>query len=213
MNTPSLRTCIAALLLALAAGAAQAATLPAASWAVITPEADGDFSITYKRRETELNVSPATYLEAIWFYNANPGNQDPQRIGELVAQKYSVSAANMVYVGGCESSSACSAGEDNSLLNSYADAYGNFHVELDPGLPQLKGFDYLALHIGGGELFFHWAQPITSFTLTGEGKWSASSISNYRAYFATPLPGAFALFLGALGMLGARRWLPRGRPA
>ncbi len=65
-------------------------------------------------------------------------------------------------------------------------------------------FDYLAVHAGQHELFFHWTTPITSLNITTDGQ--AIGLSNYRAFSAVPVPTAVWLFgSGLLGLIGAAR--------
>ncbi len=63
-------------------------------------------------------------------------------------------------------------------------------------------FNYAAVHIGNGELLFHWSSKITSFNLDG------ASLSNYRTYAApVPEPETYAMMIAGLGLVGfmARR--------
>ncbi|MBA5687580.1 FxDxF family PEP-CTERM protein [Rugamonas apoptosis] len=68
---------------------------------------------------------------------------------------------------------------------------------------QAKPYDYLAVHVGGGELLFHWTAKVTApFTISGSG------LSNYRAYISpVPEPETYAMLLAGFGVLGfmARR--------
>ena len=63
---------------------------------------------------------------------------------------------------------------------------------------QAHPYDYLAVHVGGGELLFHWSAKVTApFTITG------SNLSNYRAYIsAVPEPETYAMLLAGFGVLG-----------
>jgi hypothetical protein len=71
-------------------------------------------------------------------------------------------------------------------------------------LTDVSAFDYLAIHMGGAELLFHWSQPITSMTLLALDSFPGG-LSNYRGYLETPIPGALVLFMSALGLLGLGR--------
>ena len=78
------------------------------------------------------------------------------------------------------------------------------------------GFNYLAIHFGGSELFFYWDVAINSFSianykgLTAGEDGNGGGISNYRAYSdglsEVPVPAAGWLFGTALlGLMGLRR--------
>ncbi len=74
-------------------------------------------------------------------------------------------------------------------------------------------YDYLAVHFGGFEVFFHFASlvtPGTGFTISDISATRGGGISNWRAYNSgvseVPVPAALFLFAPALlGFLGLRR--------
>ncbi|KAF3998656.1 PEP-CTERM sorting domain-containing protein [Glaciimonas immobilis] len=65
-------------------------------------------------------------------------------------------------------------------------------------------YDYLAVHVGGGELLFNWSTPTKSnFVITSNGSGSGGGLSNYRSFVsAVPEPETYAMLLGGLGLIG-----------
>jgi hypothetical protein len=185
------------------AGAAQAAVMTA------PVDAAGNFTVTDTTVPPPgspdayytFNIAPSTNptgtvpdpRPAI-YYDENVPNQSVNDIRINVAAAYSVDAATLSTASTCDNLSGPCTG---------ATATSNQLT-----LTNVSPFDYLAVHFGSNELFFHWATPITSAVLTAISPDAfVAGLSNYRSYLTTPLPGALALFLGALGFLGLRRKL------
>jgi len=210
MNTklPMRATIALAALIVCAPGTLSAATAPAASWAYIQESSDGEFTITYKRGQYDLDVSPAKYLvDGMWYYNGNVNPQSPSTIQQIIVEKYNITPpTTLTFVSACDSARTCAASSLNPWSSS-STASGNTGTFTSSGQ-----FDYLAVHLGKGQLIFHWSQPISAFTLASEQgtNWS-SNISNYRAYLTTPIPGGLLLFTSALGVLAAARRVGRSR--
>jgi len=119
------------------------------------------------------------------YYNANPGSNSQASIATFI-----------------ESSSLF--GLSNSTVLSFDGAKDSFTGGAIPA--PVKPYDYLAVHIGGGEMLFHWSSKVTTaFNLTG------GALSNYRGYAspvaAVPEPETYAMLLAGLGLMGfiARR--------
>lgn len=200
-------------------GTAQAAPIKTASWAeLVFHGTSGEFTISYKKTPNLLlTASDAEYLEGGWYYNANLGSQSPASIRKVMAERFGITPADsLAYVGGCDRGKICPAGSGGALLGSRAGLDGSFSVALAQAAhPTVTGFDFLAIHLGGGELFFHWDNPISEFRLTGPSGWNYSAISNYRSYLgpvsAVPLPAPVALFASGLLGLGLLRRFGRRR--
>jgi hypothetical protein len=195
MNFQPLRTLVLVSSLALAGGV-QAATM------TTVPDALGNFTVTDTTGpaapETfNFNVTPTSAPIPVWFSDTNnpPGNQSPANIAAQMAAVYGTDASKLVLTAACDDI----VGPCQPFVHPSANV---FNVTNAPK------FDYLALHFGGGELFFHWAQPLQSMTLTAFNGFPGA-LSNYRAYLTTPVPGALLLFLSALGFLGLGRKLVR----
>lgn len=189
MFKSTLRCALTGLLLSVAAAAAHAAV-----WTPV-PEIGGNFTIDYKGAPRTLHVEPsATLASPVYYYDANPGPQSPAAIQqELVDVFPQLTATSQITLAAACNRNASCAGTTN-----FSDAAG-FHVT------STTAFDYLAVHLGGGELFFHWIQPVTSFLLSGL---DVDNISNYRAYTSVspvPVPGALSLFLSAIGVYAVAR--------
>jgi len=143
-----------------------------------------------------FTYSPAA--STVFVYDgANPkGGQGEAKIETLVESLFSLPAS------GAGSLSLVSSGD---LTNGQASGpkSGSFNVG------GTSGFDYLAVHYGGGELVFHWNAPLAAgslFTFAG----LPTGISNYRAYSsvtAVPEPATYGMLLGGLALMGmvARR--------
>lgn len=191
MRPLSIRPMLFAFTLALA-GAAQAAVVST------VPDSSGNFTVTdttgpQAPEVFDFNIDPNTRPVPVIFYDTNPpSSQDPGAIADLIGSDYQVDPSLLAYVGGCDNIPGSCSGM-TATSSTFA-------------LSGVPTFDYLALHFGGGELFFHWAQPITAMTLTAFDGFPGG-LSNYRSYLSTPLPGALALFLSAMGFFGLRRKL------
>jgi hypothetical protein len=193
MSLPLFRPLLLASLLALA-GAAQAATMtapvaPSGNFTVQDTSVSGNPYYTF-------NISPSTSpLPAIYF-DSNVPNQSVDQIRTTIANNYSAVAGMLSTATTCDTF-PCSPATGTATATSTALTLAN-----------VSPFDYLAVHFGSNELFFHWATPQTSAILTAiDPAAFVAGLSNYRSYLTTPVPGALALFLGALGFLGLRRKL------
>jgi hypothetical protein len=190
MSLPLYRSLLLASALAFA-GAAQASPVTA------NVDLAGNFSVTDITPPPQnpvtyhFNVAPTTYPIPAIYYDTNVPDQSAANIATDIAAAYGVSASTLALVGQC----------DNLPCAGTTATSNQFSVT------SASPFDYLAIHFGGGELFFHWAAPITSAVVTALDGSFPGGLSNYRSYLTTPLPGALALFLGALGFLGLRRKL------
>lgn len=193
MDISILRSAVAALLIGVA-GAASAATV------TVDVAPDGTFSVFDVTApgaggSATLRILPSTFpLDAVFIDN-NPGSQNPTTIGDLIETAYGLPSTALNFI--LECAGGCLSVTGNTLNISSPTA-----------------FDYLAVHLGGSELFFHWSSPITAATLTMlVDNLQGAGFSNWKAYAAVPVPGAFILFLSALGLLGVRRKIAGSAPA
>lgn len=170
------------------AGIAQAAPV------TVPVDPAGNFTITEGNPPVNynFNVQPSTFPNPAVHYDANVPDQSVDNIRVVIAAAYSASSSTLATASVCDSIAGGCPGL-TTTNNTFQ-------------LTNVTPFDYLAIHYGGGELFFHWASPITSVLLTAINGFP-NGLSNYRSYLTTPVPGALALFLGALGFLGLRRKL------
>lgn len=155
-------------------------------------DADGAFTITYKSKNYNLSISPYTTLDdQIWYYNANLTSQSSSSIGSSIERQYGLLSGSLASAGKCDAS-GCTTGASMDPAASTGGGTVSTFTSTSP-------FDYLGVHIGNGELFFAWANPVTSVTFAGL---PTASISNYQAFIgpvvATPVPGAALLFASAV---------------
>ena len=193
-----LRTTAAALFIGLA-GAANAVTtlvdvLPNGNFTV------NDVTGAGAGGTATMDIDPTTFpLDAVYI-DTNPGSNDQTAIGNLIEAAYGLPANALVNGAVCDGGGCLTTSNGGNTLT----------------VTTLAAFDYLAVHLGGSELFFHWASPITSATLTIlNSTLTGAGFSNWRTYSgvsAVPLPGAAFLFLSALGFLGLRRKMTGGQP-
>jgi hypothetical protein len=162
-----------------AAAAFAAAPAQAASWTVESPVVAAGVGTLVLNGHTFTFSDPASPVLDVAFYNANPGSNSQASIATFI-----------------KASNLFSLSPSTVLANGAAANFGGGTIT------SATPFDYLAVHIGGGELLFHWSSKITSFNLTGE------SLSNFRAYAAPiPEPETYAMMIAGLGLVGfmARR--------
>ncbi|MBK6005147.1 PEP-CTERM sorting domain-containing protein [Ramlibacter ginsenosidimutans] len=193
MSLPLFRPILLASVLALA-GAAQAATMTA------PVDASGNFTVTDTTgpgtpRTYSFRIDPTTAPTPSIYYDNSVPDQSVADIKIDIAAAYSTTAARLSTASTCDSFNCPGATASSTQLT----------------LRSVSPFDYLAVNFGANELFFHWASPIQNAVLTAVNGFP-EGLTNYRSYLTTPVPGALALFLGALGFLGLRRKVvqPRG---
>ncbi len=172
-----------------------AAVSHADTWTQPTVTGGNSFTVAYKNKETNLTVTPDGLSTGdVRYYDSNLTPQNPNVILNYLATQFSVAPSALSVAADCNSDGTSCSGASVSGPTSGTYSFST-----------TSAFDYLAVHLGKGELFFHWAIPTSSFTISGL---TGGALSNYRAYSsvnAVPLPGAAWLFLSALGLGGAAR--------
>ncbi|HSV77832.1 MAG TPA: hypothetical protein VLK85_01330 [Ramlibacter sp.] len=187
MNTSRLRSTFTALVFAVASTAASAA-----GWTSVNADASGNFSVTYEGGAVDtLNIQPvSTLVNPVMFFTPNLTPQNADNIATQIEDQFNLAAGTLNFVASCDVGGSCTGGGSSS------GSTGTFTANTT------TPFDYLAIHLGQGELFFHWSSGITQAILSGI---DVHGVSNFRAYSAIPLPGAFVLFLSAIGFFGMLR--------
>jgi hypothetical protein len=162
---------------------------------------DGGFDITYKGKTYDLSVTPFATLDDNIRYYASNITQGLTQMKSTVEQQFNLAPNTLNLVSYCDSPAAsnCHMGasivSSTTVISGKSTAVNTFN--------SANTFEYLAVHFGGGELLFAWADPgVKSVTITGIPN---ASLSDYRAYvdpshpvvIATPLPGAALLFASA----------------
>lgn len=153
---------------------------PPPSWTVETPTVVAGVGTLVLNGHTFTFADPASPVLDVAFYNDNPGANSQAAIATFIKSSG---------LFGLTGSTSLTNGGSNDHFTGGA-------------VTSSTPFNYLAVHIGGGEMLFHWSAKITSFNLSGE------SLSNYRAYAAPiPEPETYAMLIAGLGLVGfmARR--------
>ncbi|MES2115261.1 MAG: PEP-CTERM sorting domain-containing protein [Pseudomonadota bacterium] len=152
-------------------------------WTVETPAINaGIGSITLGGHTFTFTDSVSAPVQ-LAYYNSNPGPNSQAAISSFIKSSnlFGLSSATPLTFGASV----------DTIHNSVVIA------------AQEHPYDYLAVHVGGGELLFHWSNKVTTaFSITGD------NLSNYRAYILpVPEPETYAMLLAGLGVLGfmARR--------
>ena len=192
MNTSTLRSAFTALAIAVASAAASAA-----GWTPVTVSSTGSFTVTYDVGGPDtMNIQPDTtgnpvnLVNPAMFFTPNLTPQSPDNIATQMETQFGLPVDSLVTVAACDQGQICAGGSGTGGPT------GTFTVNTT------TPFQFLAIHLGQGELFFQWASGITTAVLSGI---DVHGVSNFRAYSAIPLPGAFVLFLSALGFFGMLR--------
>lgn len=139
------------------------------------------------RRTVSLGGHTFTFTDSaaapvqLAFYDANPGANSQAEIESFIK-------GSSLF--GLSSSKTLSFGASNDSISA------NTTIAAP-----VKPYDYLAVHVGQGELLFHWSSDVSkAFNITG------SNLSNYRAYVsAVPEPSSYAMLLGGLGLMALMR--------
>lgn len=152
-------------------------------WTVETPTISaGIGSITLGGHTFTFTDSLAAPVQ-LAYYNSNPGSNSPAAIGSFIKNSHLFGLTSTTPL---------------TFSASVDTIRGSTTIA-----PQTNPYDYLAVHVGGGELLFHWSAKVTTpFTITG------ANLSNYRAYISpVPEPETYAMLLAGFGVLGfmARR--------
>ena len=138
-----------------------------------------------------FNYSPLA--DGIKFYDGNITPQNPTIIKAATEEAFGLSLGSLDFV------------KETAVPDTASSSFTSS-----------VGFNYLAVHFGGSELFFYWDNAINSFSIsnykniTKGADGTGGGISNYRAYkdrlSEVPTPAAGWLFGSALlGLMGLRR--------
>jgi hypothetical protein len=192
MKTSLFRNTAIALALGLAGVANASSITPTSgttpfSFTVVDTNGAGSGTATFL-----LTTAPTGTSTSLQFVDTNPpGGQSATNIGDLLETSFGLSSTALTVVDQCDQCST------NPMV-------------IDPA--GSTTFNYLAVHLGGSELLFHFLSPVlsASINLTSGG---LGGFSDWRAYTtsAVPLPGAAWLFLSALGVFGLRRKFAGGQ--
>lgn len=135
--------------------------------------------------------SYASSISQIYF--TNPANQNAGTIATAMNDTFGLSGASALDALNAKSSSANLSGSSVTI-----------------GAP--TSFNYLSIHLGGGDLFFHFNTAVNNLAFTSSGP--ASGFSNYRAFnniavtpnniavTPVPEPEEWALMVIGLGLIG-----------
>ena len=131
--------------------------------------------------------------DGIKFYDGNITPQNPVNIKAVTEEAFGLTSGSLIFI------------SETAVQDTPASSFTSS-----------VGFNYLAIHFGGSELFFHWNNAINSFSfanyknITKGEDGHGGGISNFRAYSnglsAVPTPSAAWLFGTALlGLMVKRR--------
>jgi hypothetical protein len=184
MNTSLLRSAFAAVAIGLASAAASADVV---TWTPLSIDGSGNFTVN----GIDATITPVPDSGFV------AQNVNPQDAAHIEGHLEDLFSTDLTLVAQGECGAGCSGG--STLVGDV------FTVT------SATAFTAAAIHLGSTELAFQWLSPINSFTLEG-----FTNISNFRAFNGgvIPLPGAFVLFLSAMGFFGMlRRRFGFGQPA
>ncbi len=143
-----------------------------------------------KTGTSQVAYSPVA--EGIWSYDGNLGSQNSAVIMQDMQNQFGLSSTALSPVVLCGNAASCiSGGNGTSTAATWSTG---------------KNFDYLAVHYGQGELFFHFAKPVDTFSIQG----LHNGLSNLYAYSSTtsavaePAPLAM-LMVGLIGLVWRQR--------
>src|SRR4051794_34330547 len=107
-------------------------------------------SITYKSKTYNMvTASPAVYLDdQVWYYTGNLTPQNSTNIAGYVEDQYDLASGSLRTVAYCDSDHQCTGGASMTNANGKSAVVSTFN--------SVQPFDYLAVHLGLGELLFHW---------------------------------------------------------
>lgn len=136
---------------------------------------------------TQVTYSPSA--TGIWSYDGNLPNQNPSVIEQNMVTQFGLSSGTLSQVVLCGNASTCTTGGDGTTHTATWSTGKNY-------------YDYLAVHYGQGELFFHFAKPIDSFSIQG----LHNGLSNFYGYSdgapAPAVPEPMPVLLLAAGLAG-----------
>jgi hypothetical protein len=166
-------------------------SLANAATVTLTPNAaSGSISATVDRGTLNFNYSGTSVVETVVVLDQNElSNQSYNTVGDAIETTFGLPADTFT-----TGNSGDISGSSTSIISNMA-------------------YDYLAVHFGGYEAFFHFSTLYpanTAFNITDVSATRGGGLSNYRTYDSgvseVPIPAAAFLFAPALlGFMGLRR--------